>query len=76
VGIFRVVWESRDARDLLIIGGIGALTWFVDEILGALGKGQFKTPLNVSAVMICILIGWKWVTTAYETVANAFGIVP
>ena len=68
--------ENRDARDIFTIGCIGLLCWVMDEVLGALGKGQFKTPLNVTAVMICLLIALNRITPVFDAVAQALGITP
>jgi hypothetical protein len=67
------VWNG-DAREIIVIGCIGFVAWIFDEVLGALGKGQYKVPLNVTAIMVCLLIAINKVVPVFDAVARMVGL--
>jgi hypothetical protein len=72
--IMGEVWRSGEGRKLLWICGIGIGAFILDEILGAIGKGQYKTPLNVGAFFVCLKLGLDLLWPVLDGLGKVLGL--
>jgi hypothetical protein len=67
------VWRS-DGRVLFWMVGIGVGAFVFDEILGALGKSQYKTPLNVAAFFTCLALAVSRIGPVLDAMTKLLGL--
>lgn len=72
--IIGEVWRSAEGRKLLWIAGIAIGAFVMDEILGAIGKGQYRRPLEVGAFLVCLKFAIDFLKPVLQGLGDVLGL--